>query len=71
MATLARKIGGGLDSVIAMTGHKDYKLADHYSKLDKDFQKETSEKIMSAIREQLSPSEEEDNVIKLPFSKKR
>ena len=38
MAKLARKIGGGLDAVIAMTGHKDFKLADHYSKLDEEFQ---------------------------------
>jgi hypothetical protein len=29
MATLARRVGGmGLDSVIAMTGHKDLKLGD-------------------------------------------
>lgn len=48
MAKLARKLGG-LDAVLAMTGHKDIKLADHYSKLDKEFQKETSEKIMTHI----------------------
>ncbi len=29
MAKLARQIGGGLDAVLAMTGHKDLKLADH------------------------------------------
>lgn len=50
MAKLARKIGGGLDSVVAMTGHKDFKLADHYSKLDSDYQREVSEKIMNEIR---------------------
>ncbi len=32
MAKLARQMGGRLDAVIAMTGHKDIKLADHYSK---------------------------------------
>ncbi len=51
MATLARKVGGGLDAVIAMTGHKDYKLADHYSKLDSEYQQEVSEKIMDVMRE--------------------
>jgi integrase len=52
MATLARKVGGmGLDSVIAMTGHKDLKLADHYSKIDGEAQKETSLKILDHIRD--------------------
>lgn len=51
MATLARKVGGGLDAVVAMTGHKDYKLADHYSKLDSEYQRELSEKIMGVMRE--------------------
>lgn len=50
MASLARKVGGGLDAVIAMTGHKDLKLADHYSKLGNDHQKETSIKIMKYIQ---------------------
>jgi len=49
MAKLARKLGGGLDAVIAMTGHKNLKLADHYFKLDTEFQKEVSEKIMDHI----------------------
>lgn len=52
MAKLARKVGGGLDAVLAMTGHKDLKLADHYSKSNEDDQKEFSEKIMKHIREQ-------------------
>ena len=52
MATLARRVGGmGLDSVIAMTGHKDLKLADHYSKIDGEVQKETSLKIVEHIRQ--------------------
>lgn len=50
MAKLARQIGGGLDAVLAMTGHKDLKLADHYSKCDEDDQKHFSEKIMDHIR---------------------
>jgi len=50
MAKLARQVGGGLDAVIAMTGHKDIKLADHYSKCDEDDQREFSEKIMKHIR---------------------
>lgn len=54
MAKLARSIGGGLDAVIAMTGHKDLKLADHYSKCNEDDQKFFSEKIMAHIRESFS-----------------
>ncbi len=50
MAKLARQIGGGLDAVIAMTGHKDIKLADHYSKSNEDDQKFFSKKIMEHIR---------------------
>lgn len=49
MATLARKVFGGLDGAIAMTGHKDFKLADHYSKDLGDLQKEVSLKIMKHI----------------------
>jgi integrase len=50
MAKLARKVGGGLDAVVAMTGQKDLKLANHYSKCDEDDQREVSEKIMEFIR---------------------
>lgn len=51
MATLARRVGGmGLDSVVAMTGHKDLKLAAHYSKIDGEVQKETSLKILEHIQ---------------------
>ncbi len=64
MAKLARKVGGGLDAVIAMTGHKDIKLADHYSKCDEDDQKEVAEKIMQHIREQKTQHNTE-NVISL------
>jgi hypothetical protein len=52
MATLARKVGGmGLDSVVAMMGHKDLKLATHYSKIDGEVQKETSLKILDHIQQ--------------------
>lgn len=57
MSTLARKVGGGLDAVIAMTGHKDLKLADHYSKLGNEHQKEVSLKIMDYIRSNGQSSE--------------
>lgn len=65
MAKLARQIGGGLDAVIAMTGHKDYKLADHYSKLDEDFQKSLSIDIMNHIRQKSNPSPDQENVISI------
>lgn len=51
MAKLARKYGGGLDAVIAMTGHKDIKLADHYSKNTFEDTQEVSEKVMKKFRE--------------------
>lgn len=52
MATLARKVGGmGLDSVVAMTGHKSLKLADHYSKVESDLQKKVSLRIVKHIKE--------------------
>lgn len=52
MATLARKVGGmGLDSLVAKTGHKDLKLAAHYSKIDGEVQKETSLKILEHIQQ--------------------
>jgi len=62
MARLARKVGGGLDAVIAMTGHKDIKLADHYSKLDNEYQIEVSLKLSDEIRKRMeldSPKTEE------------
>jgi integrase len=72
MATLARKVGGGLDAVMAMTGHKDIKLADHYSKCDEEDQKEVSLQIMEYIKKQKKFCEDHDvhdNVVSL-FSKK-
>ena len=58
MAKLARKIGGGLDAVIAMTGHKDIKLADHYSKCNEDDQKEVSQKILEHVQQFQMPEVE-------------
>jgi integrase len=72
MAVLARRVGGGLDAVIAMTGHKDIKLADHYSKCDEEDQKDVSLKIMEYIRIQKQANsipKNSDNVIEL-FSQK-
>jgi hypothetical protein len=67
MAKLARQVGGGLDAVLAMTGHKDLKLADHYSKCDKDDQKLFSERIMEHLRSVRGKSVEAsfDNVVSL------
>jgi integrase len=65
MAKLARKVGGGLDAVMAMTGHKDIKLANHYSKCDESDQKEFSEKIMQHIREFRIPDTSSGQVISL------
>lgn len=58
MTKLARQIGGGLEAVLAMTGHKDLKLADHYSKSNEDDQKHFSEMIMKHIRKQKSQDQE-------------
>ena len=69
MAKLARQVGGGLDAVLAMTGHKDLKLADHYSKCTEDDQKMFSEKIMEHIRTVLKENNDDhatfSNVVSL------
>lgn len=66
MATLARRVGGGLDAVIAMTGHKDIKLADHYSTCDEDDQKNVSLKVMDFIRNhEAQQGHRSENVISL------
>jgi integrase len=66
MAKLARKVGGGLDAVMAMTGHKDIKLANHYSRCDESDQKEVSEKVMAHIRSiQGEKSQSFSNVVSL------
>jgi integrase len=69
MAKLARQVGGGQDAVLAMTGHKDLKLADHYSKSTEDDQKNFSEMIMNHIRKELKNESDQKadfgNVIRL------
>ena len=42
MATFTRKVTGSLDATMSMTGHKDVKMADHYSEISQDVQKQTS-----------------------------
>lgn len=73
MAKLARQVGGGLDAVIAMTGHKDLKLADHYSKTTEDDQKHFSEMIMKHIRNKMNDDSniqtDFENVIRLKRAK--
>ena len=68
MAKLARRAGGGLDAVIAMTGHKDLKLADHYSTCNEDDQKIFSQKIMHHIREEQQKELEMDQEESANFS---
>ncbi|MCB9095003.1 MAG: hypothetical protein H6621_08055, partial [Halobacteriovoraceae bacterium] len=62
-----------LDAVLAMTGHKDLKLADHYSKCTEDDQKNFSKMIMKHIRKELKENPENDmnfgNVIRFKNSK--
>lgn len=76
MAKLARQVGGGLDAVLAMTGHKDLKLADHYSKSNEDDQKHFSEMVMDHIRKALQKDKSDvsqaclENVISLKNFKK-
>ncbi len=63
MAKLARRGGGVLDAGIAMTGHKDIKLADHYSKLSSDFQRKVSTDIMDHIKTETFKIEKSKNEV--------
>jgi len=45
LASLARTLGGSLDAVMAVTGHKDYKVAGSYAELNSELQVDVSEKI--------------------------
>lgn len=70
MAKLARRVGGGLDAVIAMTGHKDIKLAGHYSKLSSDFQRKITTDIMDYINaETLKIKQSRNKIVSMPESK--
>ncbi len=48
-AKAARRIGG-IDAVVAVTGHKDLKMADHYSKLDLEMKKDVHDRLDHAFR---------------------
>lgn len=50
MAKLAGKVGGGLDASMAMTGRKDIKFADHFSRCDESDQREVCKRVMKHIR---------------------
>lgn len=73
MAKLARQVGGGLDAVIAMTRHKDLKLADHCSRTTEDDQKHFSKMIMKYIRNKMNDDSyaetDFENVIRLKRAK--
>ena len=56
MATLARKLTRSLDATMAMTGHKDMKMADHYSEIGQEVQKETTLKIETHLKQLLNES---------------
>lgn len=58
MATFARKIGDGLNTVLTITGHKDLRLAEHYSKLYSDIQKDISIQIIKNIDHNLKDNKE-------------
>lgn len=72
MATLARKVGGGLDAVMAMTGHKTVKLAEKYSRIDNEIQKDISLKIEKYLQDirigQTEVSPDHENVLAFPKS---
>jgi hypothetical protein len=61
-----------IEAQITMTGHKDLKLADNYSKCTEDDQKSFSEMIMKHIRLELNkgdPKADFENVIQLRHTK--
>jgi integrase len=64
-ATLARKLGGGLDAAIAITGHKDLKLADHYSKIDEDFQRDVFHKVSNHVSDLIFKKNQPENVVSI------
>ena len=65
MATLARSLTRSLDATMAMTGHKDIKLADHYSEIGREVQKETSMVIEDHLKQVVGL----ENII--PFHRKK
>jgi len=65
MATLTRYLTRSLDATMAMTGHKDIKLADHYSEIGKEVQRETS----LVVEEHLKKVVGLENVVQFPRKK--
>lgn len=64
IATLVRKLTNSLDVVQAMTGHQDRDLADQYSQIDDNVQKETAEIVEKHLKDILN-----ENVNIIPISK--
>ena len=64
MATLTRSLTRSLDATMAMTGHKDIKLADHYSEIGREVQKETS----VIVEKHLKKVSGMDNVLSFPVA---
>ena len=56
MATLTRRLTRSLDATMAMTSHKDIKLADHYSEIGREVQKETSLTVERHLKQLLAKS---------------
>ena len=56
MATLTRQLTRSLDATMAMTGHRDIKMADHYSEIGREVQKETSLQVESHLKGLLGKS---------------
>ena len=56
MATLTRQLTRSLDASMAMTGHRDVKMADHYSEIGREVQRETAQKIEGHLKDLLGKS---------------
>jgi integrase len=72
-AKSARRLGG-LDAVIAVTNHKDHKMADHYSKLDQEYKTDIFDRLDLDFRAQTLKKEvviENSNLFKIDFNSRR
>jgi len=49
LARIARKLGG-IDAVMSITGHKDYKMADHYSRSYEEDNEKITKEVMGFLR---------------------
>jgi len=52
MATLTRLVTGSLNSTQAVTGHKDFRLVQHYGEIDRD----ENRKAITAVEKHLTES---------------